>query len=83
MNSESHARMPLSFMSIGDTAELVEIHGTPDFRKRMADLGLTAGTLVRVVQNAPNAPMILAFRNDARLALGHGVSHKLMGVVQQ
>lgn len=82
MNHDSRCKMPLSFMSIGETAELVEIHGTPDFRKRMADLGLTAGTLVRVVQNAPNAPMILAFRNDARLALGQGVSHKLMGVVQ-
>jgi ferrous iron transport protein A len=70
--------MPLSFMSTGETAELVDIHGTADFRKRMADLGLTVGTRVRVVQNAPDAPTILAFRDDARLALGHGVSHKLI-----
>lgn len=74
--------MPLSFMAIGDTAELVDIQGTSDFRKRMADLGLTVGTQVRVVQNAPDAPMILAFRDDARLALGRGVSHKLIATRQ-
>lgn len=77
MNSpQSH--IPLSFVLVNDCAELIEIRGTPDFRKRMADLGLVSGTHVRVVQNTPNAPMIVAFRNDARLALGHGVSHKLI-----
>ncbi len=70
--------IPLTLVSINESAEIVEIHGTPDFRKRMADLGLTSGTRVRVVQNTLNSPMIVAFRDDARLALGYGACHKLM-----
>lgn len=80
---QSNNIMPLSLMAVGETAELVDVRGTPDFRKRMADLGLTSGTLVRIVQSAPNSPMIVAFRDDARLALGQGVAHKLVAIPRQ
>jgi Fe2+ transport system protein FeoA len=62
----------------GETVELVEIRGGHRMRKRLADLGLNVGMAVRVVQGGSHGPKILAVKEDTRLAIGSGMSHKII-----
>ena len=69
---------PLNLAVPGETVELVEIRGGRRLRKRLADLGLNVGMCVRVVQGNSSGPMLLAFKEDARLAVGSGIAHKII-----
>ena len=69
--------LPLTMTSPGESVQLVAIQGGRRLRKRLADLGLTPGTTVRVVQANPMGPLIVAFKDDVRLALGRGMAHKI------
>lgn len=69
--------MPLSMVTPGEPVQLVNIRGGQRIRQRLADLGLTPGTTLRVVQANAWGPLIVAFKNDARLALGRGMAHKI------
>ncbi len=67
----------LSTITAGQTVELAAIEGGRRLRKRLADLGLSVGERVRVVQNPPIGPLILAVKEDARLAIGRGMARKI------
>jgi Fe2+ transport system protein FeoA len=69
---------PLNLALPGDTVELVEIRGGHRLRKRLADLGLNVGMCVRIVQGNRRGPMLLAFKDDARLAVGCGIADKII-----
>jgi len=69
--------MPLAMVVPGEAVSLVAIHGGQRIRQRLADLGLTPGTTLRVVQADAWGPLIVAFKDDARLALGRGMAHKI------
>ena len=69
--------MPLSMATPGQSVRLVQIHGGHHVRRRLADLGLTPGVELRVVQGEAFGPLIVAFKDDARLALGRGMAHKI------
>ena len=69
--------MPLTMATPGADVKLVAIRGGQRVRKRLADLGLTPGTILRVVQMDSWGPLIVAFKDDARLALGRGMAHKI------
>ena len=81
MRAKAHhhptATMPLYMTMPGETVELVEVRGGHRLRKRLADLGLNVGMSVRVVQGGAGSPMILAVREDTRLALGRGMTSKI------
>jgi Fe2+ transport system protein FeoA len=64
--------------SPGIEVKLIAIRGGRRIRKRLGDLGLTPGTVLRVVQADAWGPLIVAFKDDARLALGRGMAHKVM-----
>lgn len=70
--------MPLTMATPGKDVKLVAIHGGWGIRQRLADLGLTPGTVLRVIQTDGRGPLIVAFKGDARLALGRGMAHKIM-----
>ena len=70
--------MPLTMATPGEDVKLIAINGGQRVRKRLADLGLTPGTTLRVVQADAWGPLIVAFKGDARLALGRGMAHKMM-----
>ena len=74
----SQPSLPLSMIAAGEKACLVEIRGGQSLHKRLSDMGLTIGAVVRVVQGDPAGPMILAIKNDARLALGRGVAQQII-----
>ncbi len=59
----------LSKLDADTAAVLIGIGGGYCFRSRLAALGFTPGTRVRVIQNLGRGPMIVALR-DTRIALG-------------
>lgn len=83
MSDETHGSqgdrptLPLSAVAPGETVELIAIREGRRVRKRLADLGLSTGLTVRVVQNSFTGPLILAVKEDARLAIGRGVAHQI------
>lgn len=77
-NRPTAQTLPLSMVRPGATVEIVAIHGGHDVHHRLTDMGLTTGTRVRVVQGDGSGPMLLAFKDDARLAVGRGVAMKIM-----
>jgi ferrous iron transport protein A len=69
---------PLSAAPADQPLRLVGIHSGRGLRRRLADLGLTVGSKVQVVQRESWGPLIVAVRDDARMAIGRGVAHKIM-----
>ena len=67
----------MTMVAPGETVRLVAIRGGYGARRHLADLGLTPGTTLRVVQADSWGPLIVAFRDDVRLALGRGMAHKI------
>ncbi len=74
---QTNGRTPLSAIDAGETVSLIEIQGGRKLRKRFADLGLNVGMSIRVVQNAHSGPLILAVKDDTRLAIGRGMAGKI------
>ncbi|MBU1000382.1 ferrous iron transport protein A [Patescibacteria group bacterium] len=67
----------LIILKEGQEAKIVSIMGGRTASKRLADLGLTPGTLLRVVRKAPlSGPVIVEVRGS-RLILGRGLASKV------
>ncbi len=47
-------------------------------RQRLMDLGLNQGARIRIIKNEMPGPLIIAVKKDGRLALGRGMSQKIM-----
>ncbi len=73
-----HPAMPLSLATTGQTVTIQQVNGGRSTRQRLFDLGLNHGAHVRVVQNDMLGPMIIAIREDGRLALGRGMTHHIL-----
>jgi ferrous iron transport protein A len=73
-----HPAMPLSLATTGQTVTIQQVNGGRSTRQRLFDLGLNHGAQVRVVQNDMLGPMIIAIREDGRLALGRGMTHHIL-----
>lgn len=69
---------PISFAARGETVALTEIRGGEKVCQRLNELGLNVGAFVRIVQSDLSGPMILAVKNDTRLAIGQGMAQKIM-----
>jgi Fe2+ transport system protein FeoA len=70
--------MPLTFAQPGQSVRLVEVRAGNRLRKRLADLGLHNGMIIRVVSSNRDGALILAVTADSRLALGQGMAQKIM-----
>jgi ferrous iron transport protein A len=69
--------IPLGMLEPGAHVEVVAIRGGRRVRKRLGDLGLTPGTQLQIIQSRGRGPVLLALKDDARLALGRGMSLKV------
>ena len=69
--------MPLTLVAPGEDVRLVAIHGGRHIRQRLADLGLTPGVHLHVIQSGLHGPLIVGLRNDSRLVLGQGMAHHM------
>ncbi len=70
--SKSLADLPADAWSV-----IRELRGGREFASRMAALGFTAGTEVKVIQNYGRGPLIALMR-DTRVALGRGEALKVL-----
>jgi len=69
--------LPLSMVQSGEVVQVVNIRAGWGLQRRLADLGLTPGVRVKVINSQGRGPVVLDLRGS-RLALGHGVAHKIM-----
>ena len=69
--------MPLSMVQSGESVQVVNIRAGWGLQRRLADMGLTPGVRVKVINSGGRGPVVLDIRGS-RLALGHGIAHKIM-----
>ncbi|MFC1992988.1 ferrous iron transport protein A [Chloroflexota bacterium] len=69
--------MPLSMASPDEIVEVVSVRSGWGLQRRLADMGLTPGVKVRIINSQQTGPVVIEIRGS-RLALGHGVAHKIM-----
>ncbi len=56
---------------------LVGIHGGTAVRKRLLDLGLNPGSVIRIVNRGHRGPVIVAVKVDSRLAIGRRMADNI------
>ena len=64
-------------VSSGEKVTLVSLRAGWGLKRRLADLGLTPGVEFKVISSGRPGQVVLDVRGS-RLALGHGVSGKIM-----
>jgi Fe2+ transport system protein FeoA len=64
-------------VSPGEKVKVINIRAGWGLQRRLADLGLTPGVQVVITNSQRPGPVVLDLRGS-RLALGHGVAHKVM-----
>ena len=70
--------MPLTMAAPGQLVRLVHVQGGQSSRQRLAELGLTPGVEMSVVQDS-GGPLLVCVR-ETRIALGRGLAHKVQVV---
>jgi Fe2+ transport system protein FeoA len=78
LNTQTKNVFPLALASQGEQVIIDEFRGGRKLRQRLLDLGLNQGASVRVIKNEMHGPLIIAVKEDGRLALGRGMSHHIM-----
>ena len=61
----------------GEKAKLVSIRAGWGLQRRLADMGLTPGVEIKVISSGRPGQVVIDVRGS-RLALGHGVSGKII-----
>jgi ferrous iron transport protein A len=69
--------LPLGELPEGARAHVHQLQGGRGFLGRMAALGFTVGTPLRLLQSAGRGPVIVLIR-DTRVALGRGEALKVL-----
>ncbi len=69
--------MPLAMVCPGEKATIVDIRAGRGLTRRLADMGLTSGTTVRVISSHMPGPVLIDAKGS-RLALGCGIAQKIM-----
>lgn len=69
--------MPLAMVSPGEVVQVVDVRAGWGFQRRLADMGLTPGVIIRVMNSQRPGPIIIDLRGS-RLVLGHGMAQKIL-----
>ena len=69
--------MPLSMVSPSEVVEVVTVRAGWGLQKKLAEMGLNPGVKVKIINSHGAGPVVINVRGS-RLALGHGVAHKIM-----
>lgn len=70
--------LPLALVSQGESVIIEGFRGGHKLRQRLLELGLNQGARARVVKNEMHGPLIIAVKEDGRLALDRGMSQHIM-----
>jgi Fur family ferric uptake transcriptional regulator len=69
--------LPLSMVGGGERVRICMIRGGRNIKQRLASMGVTPGDEIEVLQNLFSGPITIRVK-DTRIAIGHGISHKVM-----
>ncbi|MBT9160164.1 MAG: FeoA family protein [Dehalococcoidia bacterium] len=69
--------MPLAMARPGETVTVTGARAGRGLQRRLADMGLTPGVQIRVVNSQMPGPVLIDLRGS-RVALGSGVAQKIM-----
>ncbi|MGQ9781801.1 MAG: FeoA family protein [Nitrososphaeria archaeon] len=87
--------LPLTALKNGESGVITSVKGCAyeggqrgwgrrwGFERRLADMGLTPGTLVTVVKSAPLQGPVEVLVRGSRLALGRGMAERIYVVVER
>jgi Fur family transcriptional regulator, ferric uptake regulator len=70
--------VPLAMVRNGEWVTLTELRGGQEFRRRVASMGLVQGDTFQVLNNAFAGAVVVRVKGGTTLALGHGMSHKVL-----
>jgi len=68
----------LSDLKPGQEGEIISIMGGLTVNKRLADLGMTSGTRIKVIIKAPFSGPIKIEVHGSRFVLGRGLASKIL-----
>jgi ferrous iron transport protein A len=69
--------IPLAFLLEGDEGEIVGFRGERGLTQRLADMGFTPSTKVRVLSSNAPGPVLVDVKGS-RIALGRGMAMKII-----
>ena len=67
--------MPLSFFKAGESVRVMRVGGADATRKHLGSLGFSAGTIVRVIEDADGGKIVGI--HDSRLALNDDLARRI------
>ena len=73
----SSQAMPLAMAKPGETVTVTGVRAGWGLQRRLADMGLTPGVQIRVMNCQISGPVIIDLRGS-RVALGRGICQKVM-----
>lgn len=76
MEIETSLPRPLTNFRPGDEIEVASVQGC-SMRKRLADLGITAGACIKVLKSDLSGPVLVLLK-CVRLAIGRGMASKII-----
>lgn len=77
MFEASRMSIPLIMLPEGAEATVFQIHGGRGLCKRLTELGFNVGEKVKMIKNHRPGPVVVEIK-DSRMALGRGVTMKIM-----
>jgi len=69
--------MPLAMAREGEVVTVVGVRGGWGLQRRLADMGLTPGVRIRLINSQAAGPVLIELRGS-RVGLGRGVAQKVM-----
>ena len=69
--------MPLAMARPGEMVTVIGVRAGWGLQRRLADMGLTPGVQIRVINSQMPGPVLIDLRGS-RVALGRGVAQKVM-----
>jgi Fe2+ transport system protein FeoA len=69
--------IPLAMVSSGEVVQVVDVRAGWGLQRRLADMGLTPGVTIKVLNSQVPGPIIIDLRGS-RLVLGYGMAQKIL-----
>ena len=69
--------MPLAMARPGELVRVIGVRAGWGLQRRLADMGLTPGIQIRVINSQMPGPVLIDLRGS-RVALGRGVAQKIL-----
>jgi len=69
--------IPLAMVIPGEVVQVVDVRAGWGLQRRLADMGLTPGVIIRVMNSQRPGPIIIDLRGS-RLVLGYGMTQRIL-----